>query len=392
MRTLQGVFRHYAWGSTDVIPTLLGIPATGEPFAEYWLGAHESDAATIDDQPLQQVLDSHPEYLDERTRAAHDGRLPYLMKVVAAVAPMSLQAHPDGGEASRGFDGEEADHIDANDPTRIYRDPRPKDELIIATEPFHALCGFRDPIETFKLFHELHMRSSVDHLIEPLASRGGSAGLAETFLATLTYNDERHEVMPELVAAAFEKIDAPGEVGEFARTAVELDRFFPGEPAILAALLMNGVHLEPGEALFIPRTTMHSLLHGTAIEVSSCSDNVIRGGLTKKFINVDELVGTVDFTPRAAHVVKPVEVSPGVDEYQADAPDFRTWRIRPAGNSIDVPGAGLPRIAIALSGQADVTSADQHTMLTTGQALFIDATEHVTATGAADIYLAAPAV
>lgn len=390
MHELTGSFRHYAWGSIDVIPTLLGIPATGEPFAEYWLGAHESDGTRSDGVPLAELLASAPEILGEATLRRFHGRLPFLMKVVSASGPMSLQAHPGPAEAALGFRREQDAEVPGDDPQRIYRDPRPKDELIIATDHFHALSGFRDPVESYRLFKELPMRSSLDHLIGPLANRGGSAALAEVFLTTLTYDDPRHELMPELVAAAFERSEAPGDVGEFARTAVELDQFFPGEPAILAALLMNGVHLEAGDGLYIPATSMHSLLHGTAVEVSSCSDNVIRGGLTRKFINVDELVATVNFTPVAPSLVFGAPVDDGVWHYQVPAHDFSAWRLRPAHSIVDVPGAGMPRIVLVLSGAVTAYGPDDATELAAGRSVLVGADETVRLSGDGEVYVATP--
>ena len=150
-----------------------------------------------------------------------------------------------------------------------------------------------------------------------------------SFLNTLTYDDSRQDLVHEVVVAAFERIEAPGELGELARTAVELDRFFPGERAILAALLMHSVHLSADQALHIPAGTMHSVLHGTAIEMSGSSDNVVRGGLTRKHINVDELISVVDFTPGPPARVEPVQDAPGVFRYEVPVSEFRGVATRP---------------------------------------------------------------
>lgn len=377
MQLLQGTVQHYAWGTTDAIPELLGIPADGRPFAEYWLGAHHLAPSRLADATLAEVVHEHPEVIGEASRGTFGDQLPYLVKVLSARHALSLQVHPSRDQAKEGFARENAAGIAADAPERTYRDDWPKPEMMIALDEFHTLSGFRDPQRTAVLFESLGVADELASVIGPLTERKGPAALAEVFLDVLSLDGERARVSELVCAAAMQHKDADGELGEFARTVLELDEVFPAAPGILAALLMNRVVLQPGEALYVPAGHMHAHLRGTGVEVMANSDNVIRGGLTGKHVDVNELIKVVDFAPSEPVITRPEAVSAGVEAYPAPCPEFAVWRVTPsaATGSIPLPGAGSARIVLAVAGEIELGDGTTGLALRKGESAFLAAAE-----------------
>jgi mannose-6-phosphate isomerase len=391
MLRLQGAVQHYAWGTTDAIPKILGRPGDGTPLAEYWLGAHPSAPARVDGQPLNLFLSQHPQVIGTASRAHFGDQLPYLVKVLSARHALSLQAHPSRDQAEDGYAREEAAGVALDAPERTYRDSWPKPEILIALDEFHTLSGFRDPRRTEALFAGLGVAADLASVIGPLTERRGAAALEEVFLDVLSLTGERARVSELVCAAAMKHKDDSGELGEFARTVIELDEVFPADPGILAALLMNRVVLKPGEAMFVPAGHMHAHLRGTGVEVMANSDNVIRGGLTPKHVDVSELIRVVEFESREPEVVSPQHVEDGVDYYPTDCPEFDVWRLTPGLEAprVTLPGNGSARVLLIISGSATLTSGTQTLELGQGEAAFFDADEALTMTGSASGYLTA---
>ncbi|MDR0285387.1 MAG: mannose-6-phosphate isomerase, class I [Propionibacteriaceae bacterium] len=389
MLHLTGQIRDYAWGSLTAIPELLGHRPTGEPQAEYWLGAHPLAPATVDGASLDQVLHDHPEWVGDRTYRAFGDRYPVLMKILAADHPLSLQAHPNREQAEEGYARENQAKIPLDAPHRIYRDTWPKPEILVALTEFDGLCGFRDPLLTVDLFRRLGVSESFDSVIGPLSKRKGPAAIAEVFLDILSQDHPDHvnEVLRLAPAAAEDESD----LGLFARTALELGRYFPQQPSILAALMLNRLHLSPGQGLFLPTRTLHSYLGGVGIEVMACSDNVLRGGLTTKYINVDELISVVDFTPCVAAPVETVDDG-GFTRYLTPTPEFALWRGELSSEPLAVPRTDSLRIALVVDGEAHLRHGDSGVDLLTGEAVLIPFGEDVWATGSATIFVTAPGV
>ncbi|MGV8849407.1 MAG: mannose-6-phosphate isomerase, class I [Propionibacteriaceae bacterium] len=392
MERIEGRAQHYAWGSSTAIPGLLGVPATAEPYAEHWLGAHESAPSLLDGKPLDAVIGEHPDaVLGVATAARFDGRLPYLMKLLAADRPLSIQAHPNREEAEAGFARENAAGVAIDAPERTYRDSWPKPEVLIAITPFVGLCGFRDPVRTAVLFDRLGVAGELAGVIGPLTQRKGSAALAEVFLDVLSLDGDRLRLVDLVVDAAAEHVDDDGELGEFARTTVMLADAYPGDRGILAAMLLNIVTLQPGEGMFLGAGNMHAYLHGVAVEVMANSDNVLRGGLTGKHIDVDALMSVVRFVPEEPSLV-PVEVVGARSyHYATDAPEFAVWRVDPGDTPVPVPGSG-PRIAIVLDGDAHVSSGACRLDLARGQSVLLMAAESATVCGTGILYVSGPGI
>lgn len=394
METLTGTVQHYAWGSHTAIPEILGTLPTPEPQAEYWLGAHPSAPSNVAGQDLDALLEHHPEWLGGASREAFGTRLPYLLKILAADQPLSLQAHPTAEQAVAGFARENEDHIPLNAPERTYKDDWPKPELIVALTEFDALCGFRPPAESAALFDALGVSDEVSSIVGPLSERTGEAATAEVFLDVLSLAEDRRHLVDVVVAAAVKHVGDEGPVGEFARTAVELDEFHPGSPGIIAGLLLNRVRLQPYQGLYLDAGVMHAYLRGTGVEIMANSDNVLRGGLTPKHIDVDELVSVVTFAPTDLALVEQRAEADGVVRYVTPAPHFALWRIDARHTPAAVPGSGA-RVLLVVEGEAVVRCGEEYRELPHGQAVLLRDDEHdvdVTSTNGARLFLAGAGV
>jgi mannose-6-phosphate isomerase len=280
MRRVEGVVQHYAWGDPTFIPGLLGIEPDGRPWAELWLGTHPNGPATfLDGTPVGDVT----------------GPLPYLLKVLSAGAPLSLQTHPTTAQAVAGF------------ARGIYADPHAKPELLCALTRFEALCGVRPVDATLALLGALG--AAADELAHVLSERGPADALEGLYRGHI---DPR----PMIDACA----DAPGPEAAWVR---HLARTYPGEPSVAATLLLNYVELAPGEALRLDAGNLHAYLHGAGIELMGASDNVVRGGLTAKHVDVDLLLATVDTTPLADPVLA------GTGRYELPAAGVALVRVGP---------------------------------------------------------------
>jgi len=387
MLLLHGQVRNYAWGSSTAIPEILGQDPTGEPQAEYWLGAHPVAPSEVDGRPLDSLLKEHPEWVGKRCQKSFGDHFPVLLKLLAADKPLSLQAHPDRAQAQEGFAREEAAGVPLDSPERIYKDDWPKPEVLVALTEFDGLCGFREPAATVELFRRLGLARELDSVLKPLSQRKGSAALAQVFLDILSLDEST--MVASTVQAARGHVDDPYELGQFARTAVLLDTYFPHHPSILAALLLNHVHLEPGEAMYLPTRTLHSYLHGVGVEVMASSDNVLRGGLTKKHIDVDELIRVVDFSPREYEPVAR-EMADGFLRYLTPASEFTVWRGELNHSRVTLPATKACRIVLAADGEAELRSFDSSLDLGVGEAALITYGEQVTATGSATLFVTAP--
>lgn len=391
MLRLQGAAQRYAWGTTDAIPRLLQKPSDGSPYAEYWMGAHPLASAQVDGQPLNHYLAERPEVLGSASRAAFGDQLPYLMKVLSARHALSLQAHPSREQASEGFAREEAEGLARDAPERTYRDDWPKPEILIAIDEFHTLSGFREPRRTEALFAGLGVADELASVIGPLTERRGAAALQEVFLDVLSLSGERAHLSELVCAAAVNHQDSPGELGAFARTVVELDAVFPGDPGVLAALLMNRVVIPPGQGIYVPAGHMHAHLRGTGVEIMANSDNVIRGGLTPKHVDVSELIKVVDFDPIDPELTKPDAICAGLLHYPTPCPEFDVWRVETTADTpaVELPGAGSARVFFLMSGSGTLTGSGDTLQLSQGEAAFVTADERPIFSGAAVGFLSA---
>ena len=392
MERLTGQIQPYAWGSPTFIPELLGYDATNEPQAELWLGAHPSAPSSIRGRGLDELVSEDPETVVGAVSVDRFGPvLPYLLKVLAADKPLSLQAHPSRAQAEDGFARENEAGVARDAANRLYRDDWPKPEALCALMDSEALCGFREPAQTYALFEQLGVGSALE-LVALLArsDAGSTERLAGVFERIMRLEDT--SVVDEVVAAAGSVDGAEGDFGVFVRTARTLGEAYPGDPGVMAALLMNRISLQPLEAVYLPAGNLHAYLNGGGIEVMANSDNVLRGGLTPKHVDVDELLAVLDFTPGFPGLVEPVEEAPQVWRYPTPAPEFALWRIEAGELPIDLPGAGLGRVVLATRGSARLEAAGLELTLDRGQSAFVSASESVRVSGFATLFVAGPGV
>jgi mannose-6-phosphate isomerase len=392
---LTGKLQPYAWGSTTFIPELLGEQPTGEPQAELWLGAHASAPSTLGDRPLAEVIAEDPAgVVGSASVRAFGAGLPFLLKVLAAAKPLSLQAHPSREQAEQGFEREEQAGIAADAAERLYKDTWPKPEMLCALMETEALCGFRDPDETHRLFSGLGVDAATA-LVAPLAETDTppEERLAAVFGRLLQLEDDERTVVRQ-VAAAAEEVggDDDPELRLFARTARELGEHFDDDPGVLAALLLNRVPLRLHEAVFLPAGNLHAYLHGGGVEIMANSDNVMRGGLTPKHVDADELLAILDFSPGFPGYVEPVEDSPGRWRYPTPAPEFALWRLEPRDSSVEVPVSALARVLLVADGSVRVRGSAADLPLERGQSAFARAGEVLTVDGSGTVFVAGPGV
>lgn len=363
MLRLENPVQPYAWGSLTAIPALLGRPPTGVPQAELWLGAHPSaPSQVVGDAGLDAVIARAPQALLGEPLVARFGpTLPFLLKVLAASQPLSLQAHPSLAQAKEGFEREEGAGVARTAAHRNYRDTNHKPELICALGRFHALCGFRRLADSVKLFRALG---------KPLAERLEQDGLRATFQQVVTLPPADQRALAFATAEACARRPAPGFEAECA-WAVRLSRQYPGDVGVVGALLLNLVTLEDGDALYLPAGNLHAYLEGVGVEVMANSDNVLRGGLTPKHVDVKELLKVLDFGDGPARVLRPSGSPEAV--YETPAPEFRLSRLDVAG-PVELARRG-PELLLAMRGALEVSCGEEVLDLDQGESLFVGADE-----------------
>ncbi len=314
--------RDYSWGSSTLLPELLGRAPTGRPEAELWLGTHPgSPARLVGGGDLRETT----------------GELPFLLKLLAAGSTLSLQAHPTTARAREGFAREDAAGIPRDDPARNYKDPFAKPELVYAlSDEFRALSGFRPVAET-----RTDLDTAAPGLLPDLRSEADLRPVVERLLTT--------DVSAELDALVAASVDGAGESWATVR---DLARQCPGDPGIAIALLLHTVVLRRGEALYLPPGNIHAYQRGLAIELMGPSDNVLRGGLTPKHVDVPELLGVLDFRALPEPRVIPA-VSDGVSDFAPAGAGFRL-RVLAPGASVSVEA---PALVLVLDGEATVGDA-----------------------------------
>ncbi|GAA3625732.1 mannose-6-phosphate isomerase, class I [Streptomyces chitinivorans] len=402
MDLLTNTVRPYAWGSTTAIPELLGTEPTGEPQAELWMGAHPGAPSRIDrggGTPLSEAIAADPEgELGPVVVEAFGPRLPFLLKVLAAASPLSLQVHPDLAQAREGFADEEERGIPADAPHRNYKDANHKPELVCALTPFTGLCGFRRPAQAADLLEALDV-GGLKPYADILRARPEDEALSEVLTAVLSAEREAIAETVGAAAAAARRL-AAGE-GPYAREYAAyagIAGHYPGDPGVLAAMLLNVVHLEPGEALYLGAGVPHAYLDGLGVELMANSDNVLRCGLTPKHVDVPELLRVVRFEPMEPEVLRPRTTSGGEEVYATPVDEFRLSRyvLAPGSEPHDLDDR-TPQILLCTEGEItlrEVTAggAGGELVLPRGRSAFVRAGERVAVLGSGTLFRATVAV
>jgi mannose-6-phosphate isomerase len=342
---LENPVRHYDWGSPTFIPRLLGRAPDEQPCAELWMGAHESAPSIVqlgDERiALDALIARQPrDILGAQTLQRHGARLPFLFKVLAAERPLSIQAHPDRDQARAGFERENAAGIALDAAHRNYRDANHKPELIVALTPFVALKGFRSPEAIAEELRALDLRA-LDPLVVALQD-----GL-RSFFETLMTRAEADTVDAVLGALASRE-------DERARWVRQLAAQHPHDRGALAPLFLELVELSPGQALFLPARQLHAYLRGAGLELMASSDNVLRGGLTSKHVDVPELLATLRFEPSPPQVIEPRPTDVSITTYPTPAEEFALARIEIEG-ALELGARVTPAIVLCTEGRITAT-------------------------------------
>ncbi|RAX15825.1 mannose-6-phosphate isomerase, class I [Pseudarthrobacter sp. AG30] len=390
MYEIENVLRDYAWGSTTAIASLLGRPESGRPEAELWIGAHPdspSVAHISEDggrRPLDDLIATDPEhFLGAESVAAFGPRLPFLAKILAAAQPLSLQVHPSLEQARAGFAREKDAGLDPHAANRNYKDDNHKPEMIFALTPFEALCGFRPAAETRKILD--HVAGTfpspdecpvlVQDLLSDLSAGDEGAGLHDAFERLITGGQAVAEATALVVAALLSGAPLAPYEAELG-TVISLNEKYPGDPGVLISLLLNRISLQPGEAVYLPAGNVHAYLHGLGVEVMASSDNVLRGGLTPKHIDVPELLKTIDFHPVAVPMLDAGRTMMDQEVYRPPFGEFQLQRIELGPDSGPVPLAQSgAAVVIVVAGAVYLDSPKGDLELSRGSSAFVAAAE-----------------
>ncbi|GAA1266640.1 mannose-6-phosphate isomerase, class I [Arthrobacter pascens] len=390
MYEIDNVLRPYAWGSTTAIAGLLDRPESGGPEAELWIGAHPDspsvatrpDGTTV---PLDALIAEDPgHFLGDASVAAFGPRLPFLTKVLAAAKPLSLQVHPSLEQARAGFARENGEGVPADALNRNYRDDNHKPEMIFALTPFDALCGFREPAKSRDVF--LHLAGCLElsgsgvptvltDVIDDLSQDDEGAALRSAFERLIAGGDGVAEATKTVVEALASGAPMAPYQPELA-TVLSLNGEYPGDPGVLISLLLNRLSLEPGEAVYLPAGNVHAYLHGLGVEVMASSDNVLRGGLTPKFVDVPELLKTVVFESVGVPMLRAGVSELGQELYQPPFREFQLQRIEllPDGGPVPLAQSGAA-VVIVTAGSVYLDSPKGDLRLGRGGSAFLPAAD-----------------
>ncbi|MCS5734916.1 mannose-6-phosphate isomerase, class I [Herbiconiux daphne] len=418
--------RDYAWGSTSAIPRLLGTPETGEPQAELWLGAHPGSPSRILDPARTGGATDLAAWIasDPATAVGEKGSLSFLLKILAAAHPLSLQAHPTLERAREGFARENAAGIPIDAPERNYRDALHKPEIIVALSPtYEALCGFRPLAEVREIVDLLVMLDGsqvaprwelygpIVHLLEDSETVGEPDGeVLRSVVSWLLEGGPEVDALVGHLVRTTEKALHPAHAHltdpytKSLETVVLLNEQYPGDPGIIISLLLNRVTLSAGEALYLPAGNIHAYLRGLGVELMSASDNVLRGGLTPKHVDVAELLEVLDFDPLPVPYLRPERQVDGLQLFAPDVPDFELARIDVGDAEVLPLESGVPSvaptvafapqgpaIAICIGGSVSIAGASGSVTIARGESVFVTPDEgELVFAGDGTVFVAAP--
>ncbi len=388
MHRLEGETRKYAWGSRTLLPRFLGHDPDGEPHAELWVGAHPGDPARLaDGSTLLDLLREAPERELGPDVAGRFGRLPFLMKALAAAEPLSLQVHPTNSRAREGFARENAAGIAIGAPGRSYQDDSHKPELVYAVTRFEGMAGFRDVERSAAILQLLDLPwaeeiaqdlvtgpadQAVHRAVSTMLSMDGielADALVDLGKAARVAEERSHRKRPPTSRLHRERTSVEREALRVFSQAASLAERYPGDSGVLVTLLLNHVVLSPGEAMFLDAGVVHAYTSGFGIEIMASSDNVVRAGLTPKHVDVAELLEIADFTPIPPPLCPGRDVATGLTGFHPPVEEFALF-IGTAPVSSSLPSAG-PRIVMVLEGEIEVAAGGDCLRVVRGEAVFV---------------------
>ncbi|MGE6134702.1 mannose-6-phosphate isomerase, class I [Aeromonas salmonicida] len=368
---MQNPIQGYDWGSHDSLTTLFGIPnPTGKPQAELWMGAHPNGCSEVtlagSAQKLSAVIDAAPTAALGEATVTRFGSLPFLFKVLCAEKALSIQVHPSKAQAEAGFAKEEAAGIPIKAGNRNYKDPNHKPELVFALTPYQAMNGFRAIPAILALFERVKLAAIAD-LVAALAASQNEVGLQHFFHQLLILSGERKD---EALAGLLTYASAHQDEETFALV-TSLAAQYPGDVGLFSPLLLNVVTLQPGQAMFLDACTPHAYVRGTGLEIMANSDNVLRAGLTPKYIDVAELLDCTRCLPKPDdQILLAPRVEGAVQHFDVPVPDF-TFSVYPAGEHQLTTASA--EILFAIDEAVILKRGDDTLRLEKGQSAFVPA-------------------
>lgn len=368
---ISGEAKNYAWGSKTLIQDNLEFGSPGQTIAEVWFGTHSSGES--------KVIET-----SEKLSEAITSKLPFLAKFLAAESPLSIQVHPNPEQAKAGFERENLLGLSGDDPSRNYRDGLHKPEVLVAITPFRALCGFRPKSETEQIFRGLvDLDSRFGELADELSLTGS---LEQVFISLLDDLALVNTVSESPISP--KPSDSPA-VAEARKLLQELIAIYPQDTGALVALMLNLVELKPGQAIFLPAGNLHAYLSGLGFEVMAASDNVIRGGLTPKHVDKQQLLLVSEFTELTNPLLETKKLAEGLVEYPVPVADFKLYRAElSAANllaDIDLPSGAM---IVCVDGQVAVgTSLGEREVLRRSEVLYLSGAKKFSLSGSGVVFI-----
>lgn len=364
---LKNPVQEYAWGSKTAIQSLIGKSEfAGNPMAELWMGAHPKAPSNVlidgEWKPLNEVIETNPEsILGSGIAKAFSGKLPFLFKVIAADKPLSIQAHPNLEEAREGYARENLLKIPLDSHDRNYRDTNHKPEILCAIGSFQGLLGFRKIEEILDLFHEVCSPSLFNEL-DLLRQSPGPKGLRRFFTSLFTMDKRQQRLIVNETIDVAKKREQQEPIFQWM---VKLNRAYPGDVGVFSPIILNLIELDPGEAIYVPPGELHAYLGGMGIELMANSDNVLRGGLTHKHVNIPELLKIVNFESRSVEKIRPLIKGTFECIYPTPSREFELCAISlNKKDSFTSPGNRSVEFLICTDGRAEIKDLGNTQVLT----------------------------
>ena len=379
---LTGQVQHYAWGGKNYIASLVGLnSAKDQPCAEWWLGAHPSAPSDIENvtgkQSLIEFLSQNPTALGQASRQQFGDELPYLLKILDVEKPLSIQLHPTKAQAEKGFEAENAKGVVLTDGTRTYKDRNHKPEMMIALSDFWLLHGFKTKSQ---ILATLNAHPS----LQPLAKKLSTQSLAE-FYADVMLADQ--STLANWLLPIIEANQQPYQKGVLALDnpdywvlyTMETMTISPEklDAGLVCFYLFNIVHLKEGEGIFQDAGIPHAYLRGQNVELMACSDNVIRGGLTPKYVDIVELLKIVDCREVTPQIISAAPQNQSEFTYKTPVNDFALAQIRvepQQHTELNLQSAG---ILLVMQGELKIQEKSTALTLNQGESAFITADSNV---------------
>lgn len=373
MQKMHNGVQNYAWGSKDALTKLYGIKdAEGRPMAELWMGAHPKCSSQIENSRGEnlslrdQISAGLSAQLGEKV-AKRFGELPFLFKVLCADQPLSIQVHPSKSAAEIGYAKENAAGIPLDAAERNYKDPNHKPELVYALTPFQAMNGFRELREIVSLLQPV---AGAHPLIASFLTSPDVDHLRTLFAGLLSLEGEDKSRALDVLKSVLDE-----QQGEPWDTIRSISEFYPDDSGLFSPLLLNVITLQPGEGMFLYAETPHAYLKGVSLEVMANSDNVLRAGLTPKYIDIPELLANLKFNARPASELLTTPVVKGAElNFPIPVEDF-AFSIHSLSAEPQTLEQDSAAIVFCIEGQSVLVKNNQTLVLNPGESCFLSATE-----------------